>query len=196
MAITTASLTCPSCGAKISLDKEECEYCGSTLIFSEFNSIFSMGDSYVGKCINAYSQAIEHLYSPELMFSAGMCYLKIRLFDKAFQCFEKAIVSSFNNPDIYFFSALSLLNGKKPFFSKRETIDKIETLINTALSIEPKGIYYYFWGYIKYDYFERKFLKTTPDYRECLNNAVGHHATDLDKKMLFDIIGIERPTGF
>lgn len=189
------SLSCPSCGAAVSVDAKKCEYCNSPLVLSEFNSLWGMEKEYAQKYLNSYSSAVTG-DNPAISFSAGMCCLKLRLFNKAYGYFDKAISLNLNNCEAYFFAAITLLNGKKPFLSNRETIDKIEQNIKAAIAIEPRGIFYYFWAYIKYDYFERKFLKTSPNHIECFNTAKEHNVTNADKKMVFDIIGIEKPDGF
>ena len=48
------------------------------------------------------------------------------------------------------------IRGKKAFLSNKSTITQIETFINDAISIESKGVYYYFMAYIKFDYYKRK----------------------------------------
>ena len=78
----------------------------------------------------------------------------------------------------------------------RPEIDKIEEYINAALMIEPRGIYYYFLAYIKYDYFNRKFFKTSPTYQEALVMAEQAGYSPFDAEQLFAILGVERPAGF
>ena len=89
-----------------------------------------------------------------------MCYLKLGLYDKALLAFEKAMENNFDNSETFFYAAICLLGGKKPFAQQKPTINKVEEYINAALMIEPKGVYYYFLAYVKKDYYERKFLKT------------------------------------
>ena len=71
--------------------------------------------------------------------------------------------------------------------------NKAEEFLNAALMIEPKGIYYYLWAYIKYDYFKRKFLNTTPNYLDMLNSAEQFQTSEVDKLNLFEILNIENP---
>ncbi len=195
MSFTVINLTCPSCGALVSLENKNCEYCDSPLIFSEFNSFWGLDDVNAQKYLTSYSNSSSSIYeNPEINFSAGMCCLKLRLYEKAFNYFDKAISFNFNNCEAYFYAAISLLDGKKAFLANRETIDKIESNIKAAIAIEPRGIFYYFWAYIKYDYFKRKFLNTKPDYNECLLHSAEKKTSNFDKKMVFDIIGIQRPT--
>jgi len=87
------------------------------------------------------------------------------------------------------------LGGKKAFLVNRDIINKIESYIHAALMIEPKGIYYYFLAYIKYDYFNRKFFNTSPTYKEALQMAhdAGIEVSDLDIEQLYGILGVARP---
>ena len=59
--------------------------------------------------------------------------------------------------------------------------------------IEPKGIYYYFLAYLKYDFFARKHFQTTPTYQEALTNAEMAGVTENDIGQLFAILGVARP---
>lgn len=125
--------------------------------------------------------------------SIAMCYLKLGLYAKALASFEKAMEEDFGNSEIFFYAAVCLLNGKKPFTAVRPTIRKVEEYINAALAIEPRGIYYYFLAYIKYDYYHRKYFKTSPTYQEALTMAQQAGYSPFDAKQLFTILAVENP---
>ena len=108
--------------------------------------------------------------------------------------FEKAMEDNFDNSETFFYAAVCLLKGKKAFLAQRTDIDKAVEYINAALMIEPRGIYYYFLAYIKYDYFERKYLNTSPNYRECVNLSYEIGTSEFDKDMLFGVLGVTKPT--
>ena len=59
--------------------------------------------------------------------------------------------------------------------------------------IEPRGIYYYFIAYIKYDYFKRKYLNVSPDYTQMLATARQAGVTETDITQLFELLGTQRP---
>ena len=59
--------------------------------------------------------------------------------------------------------------------------------------IEPKGIYYYLWAYIKQDYFARKSYKTSPTYQEVLATAQQAGLSNYDIEQLYAILGVQRP---
>jgi len=123
----------------------------------------------------------------------AMCYLKLSLYDKALAAFEKAIEDNFDNPETFFYAAICLLNGKKAFLAVRATITKIEEYINAAIMIEPRGIFYYFLAYIKYDFYERKSFNTYPHYTEALNTAFSSGVSQFDIEQLYSLLGVARP---
>ena len=131
--------------------------------------------------------------TPELSNSLAMCYLKLKLYTKALQCFEKAIAENIDNPESYFYAAICLLNGRKAFLATRETIDKVEEYINAAIMLESRGIFHYFLAYIKYDYYFRKHFKTSPTYGEALREASAAGYSREDVNQLFMVLNVEKP---
>ena len=196
MAVTIIDIKCPSCGGAVDTGQKTCKFCGNPVIISTFANVKDMPMDVIDKYADVYRKNLS--VSPEhavLNYSLAMCYLKLKLYDKALGAFEKAMEDDFNNSEIFFYAAICLLKGKKAFLTPRNTIDKIEEYINAALMIEPKGIYYYFWSYIKYDYFNRKFYNTSPTYQEALEMAdtAGVKVSSFDKDELFWILGVSRP---
>lgn len=194
MAHEVVELNCPGCGARVSTGQKECDWCHKPIVISTFNSVYSMPLPEVNKYAGAYRKALsENPDNTDLNKSVAMCYLKLKMYDKALVAFEKAIEDNFDDSETYFYAAVCLLNGKKAFLNQRPTIDKVLEYINAALMIEPKGIYYYYLAYIKYDYFERKHFRTSPNYQEALQMAVDAGLSDFDIEQLFAILGVARP---
>lgn len=197
MSYQVVEIKCPGCGAIVTTEQSECEWCQRPVVISSFNSVYSMPMPQVNKYAGAYKKALdENPDDTRLNNSIAMCYLKLKLYDKALPAFELAMEDNFDNSETFFYAAVCLLKGKKPFLAMRAEIDKIEEYINAALMIEPRGIYYYFLAYIKYDYFNRKFFKTSPTYQEALAMARQAGYSAVDAEQLFAILGVERPTGF
>ena len=187
-------LNCPGCGARVSTGQKECDWCHKPVVISTFNSVYSMPMPEVNKYAGAYKKALsEHPDNDELNKSVAMCYLKLKLYDKALSAFEAAIEDNFDDSETYFYAATCLLKGKKAFLAQRNEINKCIEYINAANMIEPRGIYYYFLAYIKYDFFERKYLNTSPNYQECLGMANDFGTSEYDINMLFDILGVTKP---
>jgi tetratricopeptide (TPR) repeat protein len=129
----------------------------------------------------------------DLNNNLAMCYLKLKLYDKALASFERAMKDNFDEPDTFFYAAICILGGKKAFLAQRKEIDKIEEYINAALMIKPKGIFYYLLAYIKYDYFSRKFFNTSPTYQDAMENAKNAGISPLDIDQLYRILEVARP---
>lgn len=197
MAQQVVEINCPGCGARVTTNQTECEWCHQPVVISTFNSVYSMPMPIVNKYASAYRKSLtENPDNTDLNNSIAMCYLKLNLYDKALPAFEKAMEDNFDNSETFFYAAICLLHGKKPFVTPRVDINKIEEYINAALMIEPRGIYYYFLAYIKYDYYQRKFFKTTPSWQEALAMAEQTGYSPLDADQLFAILKVERPAGF
>lgn len=197
MSHTVVEMNCPGCGARVSTGQTECEWCHKPIVISTFNSVYSMPMPEVNKFAGAYRKALaENPDNQQLNNSIAMCYLKLKLYDKALPAFEKAMEDNFDNSETFFYAAICILKGRKPFLLARPEINQIEEYINAALMIEPRGIYYYFLAYIKYDYFSRKFFKTSPTYQEALAMAMDYGYSPLDAQQLFAILGVEKPSGF
>ena len=194
MAHQVIDMKCPGCGAPTSTGETTCKYCHRPVIISTFNSVYSMPLPEVNKYAGAYRKALsENPDNPELNNSVAMCYLKLKLYDKAADAFERAMEDNFDNSETFFYAAICRLKGKKAFLASRTDIDKIEEYIQAALMIEPKGIYYYFWAYIKQDYFARKSYKTSPTYQEALATAQQIGLSNYDIEQLYAILGVQRP---
>lgn len=194
MTYQNIELECPGCGRPVSIGQKECS-CGRPIVISTFSSVSSMPLPELNKYARTYQKALAS--NPDnsvLNNSVAMCYLKLKMYDKAFQAFEKAVEDDFDNPETYFYAAVSLLGGQKAFLAPRPKIDKIEELLNAAVMIEPRGIFYLFWAYIKQDYFKRKFLRTSPDYMDMLTLAKDYGYSDLDRQNLFSILNVECPS--
>lgn len=192
MGAITIELNCPGCGSPERIDSVKCSYCRQPLSFSTFNSIADMAAPMVNKYAGTYKKALaEHPDDQTLNTSMGMCYLKLRLFDKALPNFEKAMEDNFDNSEPFFYAAICLLGGKKPFLHTRPEIDKMLEYVNAALMLEDRGIYHYFLAYIKKDYFDRKFLNVKPNAADELALAQRIGYSDTDVSLLLPFLGTE-----
>ena len=194
MDIHVHDTTCRNCGAVADIGQTKCRYCKQPVLISTFNSVYAMPIQMVNQYTAEYRTALQH--EPEakdLNNSIAICYLKLKLYGKALRAFEKVLEGNFDNTEALFYAAVCLLDGKKAFLALRPEIDKIESYINAALSIESRGIYHYFLAYIKYDYFNRKYLNTTPTYQEALQAANKAGVSPNDIEQLYEILGVQRP---
>lgn len=148
--------------------------------------------------VNKYVSAIqshlaENTNSKRLNTSLGICFIRLKLYDKALPFFEKAMEDNYEDPYSYFYAAVCLLKGKKAFVSTRPEIDKMEAYLKAAADLDTKGIFYYFMAYIKYDYFSRKAFKTNPTWQEVLASATEAKVSEDDVAEFYRLTGVERP---
>lgn len=195
MPIEIINLECPHCGAAVSTEQKTCEYCNKPIVISRFSSVQSMPLAEVNKYANSYRKTLaENPDNKDINIAIAFCYLRLKLYDKALPAFEKGMEDNFDNADVFFYAAVTLLKGQKAFTTPRPSIDKALEYINAAIMIEPKGIYQYFLAYIKYDYFKRKYLNISPDWKETLESAyTDYGVTEEDIEGLYSILGVQRP---
>ena len=187
-------LECPGCGRPLSTDMHECPACHRPVVITSLSSIDEMSMLEINKYANAYQKALANDPANNKVNGAlGMCFLKLKMYDKAIAAFDKAIVDNFTNPETYYWAAVAVLRGKKAFLCQRSDIDKAEEYLNAAIMIEPRGIFYYFWAYLRYDFHSRKFLRMQPDYKALLVEARQHHVSPTEVTCLFDILGVDLP---
>lgn len=194
MAVTVERLTCPGCGFPIEVGAKECP-AGHPITISTFNSVNDMPLPLVNRYTNSYRKDLSGNPDDRATNQAiGICYLKLKIYDKAIAAFEKAVEDNFDNSETFFYAAICRLRGKKAFLAARPDIDKALEYLDAAIMIEPKGIYYYFLAYLKYDFFERKFLNTSPNYREALQTAKDMGLSGYDAQNLYSILNVQRPS--
>lgn len=186
MAVEIVKFRCPTCGAPLALDSRECEYCGSPVVIRTVNNLFESLPTVSEK--NDAGQ----LADPDI--ASALRFLKAKLYDRALKALESAISNDFNNSDTYFYAAIASLKGKRPFLVSSAAVKKAEEYLQTAIAIEPKGIYYYLWAYIRLDHHFKKFYKASPDYKELFGMANNAGLSQADVQDLFNILGGERPS--
>lgn len=196
MPVRIKMTSCPTCGAP--LDPSEpnptCESCGRKLIINNYDTFLRMPQQEAKKYSDAYSATLEEQpNNGKLNLAAAMCYLRLHLYDQAERAFERAMENDMNNAEIYFYAAIALLKGQRPFLAGRPAILKIEEYVNAALMIQTKGIYYYFLSYVKYDFYFNKHLRTSPTYQEALQSALRAGLTTREVEQLYATMGTAKP---
>ena len=187
-------LKCPNCGASLGQDARQCEFCSSPVIISSFDGVTGFTPPLLNKYISSYrAQLAENNQSAPIQKSLAMCFLKLKLYPKALEHFEKAIGEDFADSDNYFYAAVCKLGGQVPFVLRRDKINEIEGYIQAAILVAPSALLYYFWAYIRYDYFERKSFLIDPGYAQLLDAARQLGLTPGDARLLFSVLEKEIP---
>lgn len=175
---------CTICGKTIpasSKDLFRCKVCGKFYCADHM-------DVYAHKCFDCQTR------EKNAKFDRCKAELKMRMYDSALAGLRSAMNDPDSDPDVFFYAAIALMGGKKAFIQKKAVIDEVLACINKALQYEKKGIYYYFLAYIKYDYFERKYLRTSPNYKEAFAMARQAGLTLSQVQELYALLGVERPS--
>lgn len=190
--MTTAEFyECPGCGASVSPDMKKCEYCDNPVIIHSIGVIRTFSPLQLNKYANSYrKQLAADPDDRELNRSMGICYLKLKLYDKANEAFERAVTDNFEDADSYFYAAVGRLQGKKAFVASRHDIDKAVEYLNAANMIAPNPVNSLMLAYIKKDYFDRKALRVSPSWTDELSAARSMGATDADIDALADLLGV------
>ena len=132
----------------------------------------------------------------DVKFTLGCCFLKMHLYDKALKNFEDAIDGNVENSEIYFYAAVAMLKGKRPFLTTMAILRKMQEYIEAALLIDENPIYRVFLSYIKLDFYGRKHLRISPDWEDEYQSAmeIGCNQNDVDD--LFELLGQDCPDEF
>ena len=185
---------CPSCNSPLSQNMQNCEYCDSPVVISSLSALSGMSAPKINKYANAYKEMLgENPDSETLAISLGMCFMRLKLYDKAYEAFDKAISAYTENPEVYFMAAICALQGKKAFLAGKANVDKAISFLKIANEIEPRGIFYYFDAYLRFDFYKKKFLNIKPSYIESLATAKRIGCPNGDIQMLFEMLGVDVP---
>lgn len=143
---------------------------------------------------HAVIDRIEELIISKPMGGQGyLQFLNLGLYRQALSLCEKAIIDNPTDSDAYFYAAVSMLSGKRPFLLDRATIRKIEEYLSVAVTVSNEAVYHYFLAYIKLDYYHRKMLRVVPDYRAELRQALELSITTEEIVALFSLLRTSRP---
>lgn len=196
MPYEVVDLECPGCGYQVTTNTKQCPQCYREIVITNFDSAVGMADEDARTYTNKYRKVLaSHPKQPELNLTMAFCFLKMKLYDKALPHFEKAIEDDIDNPEAYFYAAVAMLHGKRPFLVQKSVICKIEEYISAAIEIEPKGIYYYFLAYIKKDFYEKKCFRTSPTSQEVMETAIEAGLSSQDTTKFWGFLSAERPAG-
>ncbi len=192
MAVRVVDVRCPGCGSAWSTSQQFCQYCGRQVLISSMSDLISLEARDLKKHVRTYEEALdEGADDPSVHAALGMCLLKLGLRDKALTQFADALLDDVENSEPYFYAAVASLGGKKPFLAPLGAIRRAEEYLIAALRLQERGIYSYLFGYIRFDYYERKSLNVEPSHQYFLDQAVLRGVTDLDIQTLFELLDVD-----
>ena len=181
-------LKCPGCGNPSSTAQQRCDSCGRQLVITSFSTLHTITPGEVQEYLSAYSGALQgNEKDPAINNAMGMCSLKLGLYDRARSHFEVAASGDINNSETYFYFAVALLEGKKPYLVPMDTVRKCSEYCTAAVRLEPRGVYYLMLAWLTADFYERKFLRPPVPSASLLEQARGAALTPTDIETLQDV---------
>lgn len=194
MSLRSISLQCPGCGSPVSTDMETCPYCYGPIVITSFRSVYGMTAQQTNRYMMGYQKALsDHPDSAPLLASAAMCCLKLKLYEKAYHYFDQLLENNLDDSESFFYAAVCLLKGKRPFLQPLSVIKKVQELLDAAILIEDRGVYHLFLAYLKLDYFCKKSLRVSPSWQEELLLARETNLPAEDVRMLFELLHQDIP---
>ena len=104
------SMKCPSCGASITTQTKQCDYCQSDILVKSFKNLAAMPLPQVNKYMAAYQSAsAEHPDNNDVNASVGLCFLRLKKYDLALNYLEKAQADNFEDATPFFYAAVARL---------------------------------------------------------------------------------------
>ncbi len=197
MSLQSISLECPGCGAPISAEMTHCVRCKRPVVITSFNHTYGMTsiqtNRYIKECQTASSLSSD---TENLRSYIAMGHFRLGMYEKAFAGFDQLLEEDFENSENYFYAALCMLKGKRAFLTSLSNIKKIQQYLEAAIMIEERGVYHLFLAYIKLDYYGRKALRVSPNWKEELLLARQNYLSVEDRRILFEMLNVPIPAEF
>lgn len=169
-------LECPSCGATISAQKKNCDYCHATIIVRRIKEIKNKRTEELNRYIQFYKSFLQKSKgeSVEAFTALGICLLNRGAYDEAIQNFEKALSLLPEDGECYYFLALAVMRKKRPYLHTLKEIKRIFEYLEVALTYTTSGKYYYLLYLIQKDFYEKKRLRNGKTAQEFLGAATAN----------------------
>lgn len=135
-------LRCGHCQRPLKEGQTQCS-CGSvnTLVQADVNPL-KMTNEMAQQYIDVFKQkAQENPKDTNAMFAMGLFYMGLKNYELAQRNFKMAVDRQPTEPDMYYYYALSLFEGKSPKALDHQTANKIEEWLHTATNLQGKRKY-------------------------------------------------------
>lgn len=180
-------LTCPQCGAPVSSLEKRCHYCNSYFFIKNFSC--DKIRAYIGHCDKFIAQNKNNSSNVfEDSFSLGLCYLQIKNYSLAQDCFNRAISLSPNNPYSYYYYVLSRIGGRRLKTLRFDEVSEMESFLKTAVQLAPDIPYFELLLYmLKIDYYKVNGLRVSEDeLKQLLNHLVEKEFNNFELNTLME----------
>lgn len=168
-------LTCPTCGAKVERNESQCSCCGNHLILEVQHYTDTVHEKYESKKDDLSAD-------DEKNIDIIIDFVKKRKYKEAIKLCDE--MQNLNIPEIPYLKCIAFIGGNKPFLISRKQIDECIELTNESIDMGMLGNNFLLRAYIEYEYFERKFLNRSPDYRYFAERARENEIDEINKEEL------------
>lgn len=98
-------------------------------------------DSDLNECLNFYRNSMNSYKNDSKHYAcAGMCFLKLKCYDQAVNMFNRALNGITFESEVFYYAALSLCEGKRPFLLNMNVVEKIVKYIDQSIRIAKNNI--------------------------------------------------------
>lgn len=136
-------LRCSECTSPLKEGQSVCPKCGAVnkLVASEVDPL-KMTNEMAQQYIDAFKQkAADNPKDTNALFAMGLFYLGLKNYELAQRNFKMAVDQQPTEPDMYYYYALSLFEGKSPKMIDTNRAEKIEEWLHTATNLQKKRKY-------------------------------------------------------
>lgn len=97
-------------------------------------------NSDLKKCLDFYNNSVKSYANDSKQYAcAGMCFLRLKCYTQAANMFDRALRGIAFDGDIFYYAALSICEGKRPFLLGMNVIEKMVDYIDQAIKIEKNA---------------------------------------------------------
>ncbi len=186
-------MVCPGCGASISLDDTQCEFCGRKLTFTSTNFAAHKRSVFhdAAKFLNGYQRAVKDSPDdPDVLSGLGFYQFEQGSFAEAAESFDKAIAQGSTDPDVMFHAAIAKFRTDKPFKIPMRRARAIMTQLDGAISMNPSAAYLFAKAQLVRVLFEQRFLKFDCTAKDVMAQAAAAGLSDADRGEINALLGM------
>ena len=158
--------SCSSCGASLSPNAMKCEFCDNINIVTKESSALNL-NALLSK---------QYLASEQLskdFLNSGLLHINLKNYEIAKKLFKKEIENNPMNADAYYYSAISIISGKRIKSLGYGEIKMIVQLLKSATQLEDNAKFYFLSAIINYEFFEGNgMIVPKPNYINLLENTL------------------------
>ncbi len=195
--MTTES--CSQCGWAFdteALQQNRCRKCKSARLVTSVAYLEKFERPAIQKYIAQYSNSLKNAPTDsEALLAIGICYLKLGLYDLAMGFLARLVEAHPADPQGYYYRAICLFRGKRPRKANRRTAQEAESLVETAIQLDPaNGRYDALLATIRDEYYVRNGMRSPPPSPdELLAQARAKHLDAAEIRESHRLVGVAAP---